>query len=195
MSVLAAGIAWVLLRSAPRLGTPALALYVGLAVAYYVTIQRDFIDAWQLQRTFWQQVVACCSDFSDGTVMLYTLSSAEEPRFIFANSWADPLVLGEAFAFPTTWANPPRLFSLTEWQSRVSVGSDGKLEWWVPGASWDEHWEPLPEDNVILLDRGQDGTLHRETGSIPIAGTTLRLKPVDPPTAVAPAQLYQALFR
>src|SRR5207253_2329686 len=109
MSVLAAGLAWALLSGLPRVGLALLAGYFGLAVGYYVTIERDFVRSWQLQRAFWQQVVACCSDVSDGTVLLYTLNPADEPTFIFTNSWADPLVLGETFAFPSSWSTVPRL--------------------------------------------------------------------------------------
>ena len=149
--------------------------------------------SWQLQRAFWQQVAACCSDLQDGTVLLYELTSGEEPTFIFTNSWADPLVLGETFAFPKDWSNPPRLFSLTQWLNRVQPDGD-HLHWWVPAASWDEHWEPLPQNNVILLTRAPDGTLTRATGTVDIPGGTLALKPSDPPQSWPAAQLFTPLL-
>ncbi|MBV9579252.1 MAG: hypothetical protein JO057_11755 [Chloroflexi bacterium] len=193
MSVLATGLAWLVLGWRPRLAIALISGYLALAVGYYVTIERDFVRSWQLQREFWQQVQACCSDLQDGTVLLYTLSSAEEPTFIFTNSWADPLILGETFAFPTTWSQPPRLFSLTEWQNRVQADGD-QLEWWVPAASWDEHWEPLPQDNVILLTRAADGTLTRATGTIEVPGGTLTLKPPSAPESWPAAQLDAPLL-
>jgi hypothetical protein len=159
-----------------------------------VTIQRDFMRSWQLQRAFWQQVVACCSDLQDGTVLLYTLTSAEEPTFIFTNSWADPLVLGETFTFPSNWSTPPRLFSLTEWQNRVQPDGD-QLDWWVPAASWDEHWEVLPQANVILLTRSADGALTRQTGTVDVDGHTLILKPAAAPETWPAAQLYAPLLQ
>jgi hypothetical protein len=195
MSVLAAGLAWLILGLTPRLGIALLAGYVALASAYYVTIGRDFIHSWQVQRAFWQQVAACCSDLRDGTVLIYELSSSEEPTFIFANSWADALVLGETYAFPGTWSNPPRLFSLTnDWASRIQPDGQG-LRWLVPAASWDEHWEALPQGNLILLRRGPDGALARVTGTLEVDGLPLQLKPPDPPTAWPPAQLHDALLR
>jgi hypothetical protein len=193
MSVLAAGLAWLTLSLRPRMATALLAGYLSISVGYYVTIERDFIRSWQLQRSFWQHVVACCSDLRDGTVLLYTLNPADEPTFIFTNSWADPLVLGETFTFPTNWTTPPRLFSLTEWQSRVQLEGD-HFRWWVPGATWDEHWEELPQGNVILLTRGPDGAPVRVTGSADVAGGTLALKPADAPTAWPPAQLHTPLL-
>jgi hypothetical protein len=195
MSVLAAAVAWVLLSVRPRLATALLAAYLALAVGYYVTIERDFMRSWQLQRGFWQQVVACCSDLQDGTVLLYELNSSDEPTtFIFTNSWSDPLVLGETFAFPPGWANPPRLFSLTQWLDRVQPEGD-HLRWRVPGASWDEHWEVLPQGNVILLRREPDGALTRVTGDIAVAGQTLRLKAPVAPTSWPPAQLHDPLLK
>jgi hypothetical protein len=195
MSVLAAAVAWLLLGIRPRVATAVLAAYLALAVGYYVTIERDFMRSWQLQRGFWQQVVACCSDLQDGTVLLYELSATDEPTtFIFTNSWSDPLVLGETFAFPPEWANPPRLFSLTQWLDRVQPDGD-HLRWWVPGASWDEHWEVLPQGNVILLRRAPDGGLTRMTGSVEVAGQELQLKPPSAPTTFPPAQLYVPLLK
>ncbi|MDQ6674609.1 MAG: hypothetical protein M3069_28390 [Chloroflexota bacterium] len=195
MSVIAASLAWLLLSIRPRVAVGLLSVYLALTVGYYVSIERDFMRSWQLQRDFWQQVVACCSDLQDGTVLLYELSLADEPTtFIFTNSWADPLVLSETFAFPTDWANPPRLFSLTQWLDRVQP-EDDHLRWWVPGAAWDEHWEVLPQSNVILLRRAPDGRLARVTGSVDVAGGALQLKPPSGPVSWPPAQLYEPLLK
>jgi len=193
MAVLAAAVAWGLLSVRPRVGAAVLGVYLALAVGYYVTIERDFVRSWQLQRAFWQQVAACCSDLQDGTVLLFELDPNIPTTFIFTNSWADALVLRETFRFPESWQNPPRLFSLTEWQSRI-VSDGQQLQWWVPGASWDEHWEELPQDNVIVLRQGPAG-LQRLTGSVEVAGQTLRLKPAQPAVAWPAAQLYPYLLR
>lgn len=200
MAVLAAGLAWLLLQTRLRVAVAVISAYLALAVGYYVTIERDFVRAWQMQRAFWQQLVACCSDFQDGTVLIYELNPGDEPQFIFSNSWADPLVLGETFAFPSGWSTPPRLFSLTTWQERIQVEGD-HLVWWVPGASWDEHWEVLPQKNVIVLRGDGGGHLERVTGVITITPgvtgsvTQLQLKAPGPPQAWPPAQLAQPLLR
>lgn len=193
-AVLGAASAWALLQWRRTVGIAVLAAYFALAVGYYVTIDRDFIRSWQLQRAFWRDVVACCSDLQDGTVLLYELQPSDETTFIFTNSWGDALVLSETLRFPASWTDPPRLFSLTDWQSRVAPSGD-HLIWWVPAASWDEHWETLPQDNVILLRRDGDGHLQRVTGSIDVAGQPLELKPPAAPVAWPPAQLYDLLLR
>jgi hypothetical protein len=193
MSVIGAAVAWLLLDIRPRVAVALIACYLAAAVGYYVTIERDFMRSWQLQRAFWQQVVVCCSDLQDGTVLLYELNPSDEPTFIFTNSWADPLILGETLAFPPGWSNPPRLFGLTQWLDRVYPDGD-HLVWWVPGASWEEHWEVLPQDNVILLRRAPDGALMRVPGPVDIAGQSLRLKATTTAEAWPPAQLYQPLL-
>jgi hypothetical protein len=192
MAVLAAAVAWALLAVRPRVAAAVLGTYFALAVGYYVTIDRDFARSWQLQRAFWQQVAACCSDLQDGTVLLYELPQDVPTTFIFTNSWADALIEREMFRFPDTWQNPPRLFSVTDWRSRV-VDDGTKLQWWVPGASWDEHWEELPQGNVIVLRPGPAG-LERLTGNVEVEGRSLQLKEPGPPVAWPPAQLYGYLL-
>ena len=160
MSVLAAAVAWLLLGLRPRLATALLAGYLALAVGYYVTIERDFMRSWQLQRAFWQQVVACCSDLQDGTVLLYELNAVGRADVHLHQLVGRPAGAGRDVRLPVGWANPPRLFSLTQWLDRVQPDGD-HLRWWVPGASWDEHWEVLPQANVILLRRAPDGAPRR----------------------------------
>lgn len=191
-AVLFAAAAWALLAWRPRLAAGLLAGYLALALAYAITIERDFVHSWQLQRAFWQEVARCCLDLQEGTVLLYELDPADETPFIFTNSWADPLVLSQTFQFPAEWTTPPRLFSLPRWQERVEADGD-QLRWWVPGASWDEHWETLPAGNVILLRR-VNGQLVRSFGSVAVAGRSLALKDKGADGQWPHAQLYQLLL-
>jgi hypothetical protein len=193
-ATLFSAVVWLGIRYVtPRVVAPLVAGYLALAIGYPITIERDFVRGWQIQRQFWQQVAACCTDFQDGTVLIYEQDPAgPETTFVFPNSWADALVLDETYRFPATWAKPPRLFSLTDWQSRVQPEGDD-LRWWVPAASWDEHWETLPQNNVIVL-RKVGGVVSRITGSIEVAGRPLRLKDPAQPTHYPPAQLYDLLL-
>ena len=195
-SVLFATGAWVVLRLAPEVAPALLASYLAVAIGYQLTIARDFIHAWQIERAFWQDVAACCLDLEDGTVLLYELDPAgPQTTFIFPNSWADALVLDETFRFPSSWSTPPRLFSLTNWRARVEPEGVGEnLRWWVPAATWDEHWETLPEGKVILLRRREDGVVERLTGTVEVAGRGLALKEPGPPGQWPPAQLYHLLL-
>jgi hypothetical protein len=194
-SILVAAAVWLGLRYVtPRVVAPLAAGYLALAIGYQITIARDFAHAWQLERGFWQQVAACCTDLQDGTILIYELdpTAPADTTFISSNSWADALVLDETYRFPSTWANPPRLFSLTDWESRVEADGD-HLRWWVPAATWDEHWETLPEGNVVIL-RNEDGRVRRFVGTVDVAGRELRLKDPGLPGKFAPAQLHDLLL-
>jgi hypothetical protein len=193
MAVLAAAVTWGLMNVRPRLAAALVGAYLALAVGYYVTIERDFMRSWQLQRGFWQQVAACCSDLQDGTVLIYEQPATVPTTFIFTNSWADPLVLDQTYRFPTDWRVAPRLFAITDFSARVAPTADG-LQWWVPGASWDEHWEALPQGNVILV-RPNGDRLERVTGDLQVDGQTVHLKDVGPPESWPPAQLAPLLLR
>jgi hypothetical protein len=199
--IFAALAAWVLSRRA--LGVALVAAYLALLGGYYLTIQRDFVRAWDEQRGFWSQVAACCSDVQDGTVLIVETDAPLATPMIGANSWADPLVLRLLYRFPADWQDPPRLFTLEPgWTSRIrpddagpSPGSPGEpsgWRWLVPAATWDEHWEPLPVGNLIVL-RSIDGTLVRSTEPLAVDGASVALKPPGPPTAWPPGPLAAPL--
>jgi hypothetical protein len=186
-SVLVAGGYWALERLAARTRWPSLAPIVmgaclALASGYSMAIARDFAQVWQTQRAFWHGVAACCSDLQEGTLLIYEWDGDVSGEFIFANSWADPLVLERVYRFPSGWSNPPRLFSLTSWRERVELDPIGNgLRWRVPEAAWDEHWAPLPQANVIVLRR-ENSRIVRLTEPIDLGGGRLLLKPIAAPT-------------
>lgn len=191
-AVLFASFAWAALRlSRPLLGAVVVSAYLALAGGYYMTIARDFADSWQVQRAFWHEVAACCSDLRDGTVVLAEWDGQPGAFFIFTNSWADPLVLERIFRIPREWTTMPRLFSITDWRSRLQPEGDG-FRWLVPEATWDEHWEQLPQGNVILLRR-EAGHLVRVEGSVDVDGHALVLKSREAPAPLGHGPLWTAL--
>lgn len=187
----------VLRASASRLranaAAMALSFYLALLIGYQMTIQRDFVRAWEMQKDFWSQVVACCSDLQDGTVLVFETDDPLATPFIAANSWADPLVLRLLYHFPAAWQNPPRLFTLGgSWTRRVERDGAG-WRWLVPAATWDEHAESLPESDVIVLRR-DNGRLARVAGPLDIRGQSFPLKPPGPPGAWSPGPLLRYLI-
>lgn len=205
MAVLFAGAAGALHGLIRRLGLPAvlapalLAAYVALTVGYHQVAQRDFATAWALQQAFWRDVVRLAPDMGEDTLLIFARDTPDETTFIQVNSWADPLVLDLSFEFPGQWQRPPRLFtlSLAGLEARVEPDPGGGLRWWVPAARWEEHWEALPEGNVILLRR-EAGRLVRQEGTITLAGRPFELK-AAPATAAdgsgwPPGRLFTVVF-
>ncbi len=163
--------------SAGWVGSALVAAYIAVLGGYYLTIQRDFLVAWEQQKTFWTEIVHCCSDLQDGTVLVVETDQPLGTTMIGGNSWADPLVPRLLYRFPSDWENPPRLFTLApDWTSRIEPAPDGGWQWRVPAATWDEHTEPLPAGNLVVL-RYQDGQLVRVDGSLSVDGGSIPLKP------------------
>jgi hypothetical protein len=180
-----------------RIGVSVLAAaYLGVVSTYHLAVQRGYAAAWAGQRAFWTEVLQVAPDLQDGTVLFFQRDEPDETHYIQTNSWADPLVLDMLFEFPSSWQLQPRLFTSEgdSWKQRVEQDGAG-LKWWVPGASWNEHYEPLPSGNVIVLDR-IGGKLTRLPGPIEVAGRSLALKPVGPSTIQeAPRQrVYEFLI-
>jgi hypothetical protein len=182
---------WALSR---RFGHLVVGLYLGLLVGYALTIQRDFARSWQLQQAFWTDVVRCCSDLADGTVLIFETDQASETKFIETHSWADALVLKQIYQFPETWQNPPRLFTRdSEWVGRIEHDGPG-WRWLVPRGTEDEHWEPLPAANLIVL-RLVEGRVVRATGALDLPGGSVPLKPwTESPTIWPHRPLFDELI-
>jgi hypothetical protein len=157
-------------------GSALVAAYLALLGGYYLTIQRDFLLAWEQQQVFWTEIAHCCSDLQDGTILVVETDQPLGTTMISGNSWADPLVPRLLYRFPTDWQNPPRLFTLApDWTSRIEPAPNGGWRWRVPAATWDEHTEPLPAGNLIVL-RDQDGQLVRVDEPLPVASGSIPLK-------------------
>ena len=116
---------------------------------------------------------------TDETIVFVLDHDLPKTRYILTNSWADAIILRQIFRFPDHWKNPPRLFLVRhDWTERaVRVGE--RLKWEVPTATWDSHWDVLPDSNVILL-KMDHGKLVRKFGSVNIKGKSLELKPMPP---------------
>jgi hypothetical protein len=174
-------------------GAALVAAYLALLGGYYLTIQRDFVLAWDEQRAFWGQVVACCSDLDDHSVIIVETSEPLGTPMVAANSWADPLVLPLLYRFPPDWPAPPRLFTLGPgWTTRLQRDGAG-WRWLVPGATWDEHWERLVDGDLVVL-RSENGRLVRQTTPLEVDGSTLALRGPGPARSWSPGPLHAALL-
>ena len=177
-----------------RMATAALVLlaaYLSWVLAYRFSIQQDFEKAWRNQQTFWAGVIQQVPDMTEGTIILVTRAGLPTTHFIETNSWADPVVLQQIFRFPSGWQTPPRLFVVSSnWTKGVDREGD-QILWRIPAATWDAHWEALPDSNVVLLTM-ENGSLVRQFGSILMHRLPLNLKPL--PSNAPPAWVHGALY-
>jgi hypothetical protein len=158
-----------------RLAVFSIACYFSLLVGYGVLIQQDYRKSWIYQRVFWTDVVQHCPDLTDGTLIFVKREGLVNTKYIYTFSWANAIILTQLYQFPSNWSAPPRLFvCYSNWTEQVTFDGNN-FEWMVPAANWPEHWERLPESNVIVLEV-INGKLVRNSGPIKIQGQTFQLK-------------------
>lgn len=152
-----------------------ISLYLSLIMAYRLLIQDDFVRAWQNQRSFWANVLDVAPDMGENTLIFIVNTNLPQTNYILSNSWADPIVPAQLFNFPAQWENPPRLFVGNRTWFKAMIREGNHFKWMVPVATWDAHWEIIPDRNVILLEM-VNGRLIRRFGSINIDGLDFNLK-------------------
>jgi hypothetical protein len=160
-----------------------------------MSIQEDFVRAWQNQRSFWANVLEVAPDMTENTLIFVIDTNLPRTSFILSNSWADPIILGQLFEFPKEWLNPPRLFVGNRGWRRAVAREGDHLKWVVPEALWVAHWETLPDSNVIFLEM-ENGKLVRRFGSTNIHGLDLNWKtaPADAKLNFEKGPLYRYLI-
>jgi hypothetical protein len=184
-SILWGAFAWLLLaltQSARKrwLGVGFLAIVFAGLLGFGFVVQRDYVRSWELQRSFWSQLVRLCPDLEDGAVILVDPDAFDDTRQIAANHWNLPRVLEQIYRFPEAWADPPRVYRLVPgWQEHILTGT-GNLRLdpttvLAPPSLYGE----VRADHVIYLT-GAGGRLEREAGPLLIGGQEVGLKPPAP---------------
>ncbi len=158
-----------------------IALIAAPLAGFGFMVQVDYIHAWQMQRTFWTDLVFTIQDFSDGDAILVEPGIfPQDTDFIEANTWNMPRVLDQLINFPESWQNPPRVYRLVlGWQYRILPG-DGKLMLdgdtvYAPGSLY-QRADPA---NVIFI-LNDDGRMQRAEERLSFNGESLLIKPSGP---------------
>jgi hypothetical protein len=199
-SILWGAFAWLFLALAEGirkrwLAAGLLAVILGGLAGFGFVIQRDYARSWELQRSFWTQVVALCPDLEEGTVILVAPEAFTDTRQIAANHWNLPRVLDQLYSFPSGWEDPPRLYRLVPgWEEHIVAG-DGRLRLdaqtvLAPPSLYGEVESP----RVIYLSAA-GGLLVRETSPLQVAGIDFPIKslPSAAPAGPDPGPLYRYL--
>jgi hypothetical protein len=198
-AMLAGGLLWLLSFLADAYGIGKLAFVavcalVGLTMAFRDTVQQGFAQAWQIERTFWSEVVKECPDLRDGTLIIHE----QKDNYVsaaLANSWADAIILPHLMAFPPTWERVPRVFSLPpSWRDGVRKNG-ASLEWFVPTGDWAAHWDKLDPSKLIVLEQTGPGLVRRLSRTIRLAGEDYTLSQPGAATPLARKSLFTYLIR
>jgi hypothetical protein len=153
-----------------------LAAYFALMVGFGFVVQRSYVRAWQLQRSFWPQVLRLCPDLSDGTVILVDPSGLEDPRFIYANHWNLPRVLEQVLVFPAEWEAPPRVFRLGAGWEDVLITSEGRFRLDSSSVLAPPSLYQEAEGRQVIFLETKDGALERVGGELEVNGKSLVIR-------------------
>jgi hypothetical protein len=162
-----------------------MAVFVGWLTLYSFRIQSGFAVAWTQERKFWQQVLTLCPDITPNTRIFVVGTEPPQNEFILSNSWADPLVLEDAYS----WDDPPILFYYDGMGPAADIRFDHGQVSWKP-LYWGNQRETLDLNNVIVLqDNGNDLTRVDEfkLKEIPFPLETKKLG--EPPPQPSPTPL------
>lgn len=154
-----------------------LALLLGLMLAFGLHVQRDYIQAWKQQQSFWTFLLPLISDVGDGDVVLIEPYGLRGPVQIDANTWNLPVVLEQLYDFPEGWADPPRVYRLVPgWEDHI-LQVDGQLRLFnLTVTSSDSFYKTVSSDQVILIQI-EDEEPTRVEDPLMIGGWHADLKP------------------
>jgi hypothetical protein len=95
-------------------------LVLGMNFAFGFVIQKAYVRAWDLQKTFWQALIPLVSDSVDGTAILVEPSGMEDVLYIDANTWVLPRMLERFYVFPDEWERVPAVYRLAKfWEENI----------------------------------------------------------------------------
>ena len=164
------------------LGSGFLAGLFSLLIGFGFVVQHDYARSWELQRTFWTQVVALTPDIEKDTAILIEPTGLEKTQYIDANTWNMPRVLNQIYTFPEQWEwyEEPRVYWLwPTWRDMIWV--DGTTTFRIDEATTlppSAYFKNTQAENVILLEM-QNGQLVRVGPELIIEGKTFVLKTVE----------------
>ena len=104
-----------------RIGFLALAgLVLGFNLSFGFIIQRAYVRAWDLQKSFWRELLPLISDVEEGSAVLVEPTGLEDVLYINANTWVLPRMLPRLYHLPEEWERDPSVFRLAKfWEENI----------------------------------------------------------------------------
>jgi hypothetical protein len=193
---------WLLTRGGiiKKVALPCAALLLFVLCSYQLNIQKEYASAWRRECSFWRSVVALCPDIDRGTAILVKGDWPRQEDAISSNSWADPLVLQQAF----DWNPPPNrtfvngidpedspvLTFIDLVGSYIHCWSNQNETLWNPMFSnppmsgkrsdWENKPQRLNLDDVIVLENSPSGLRRVDQVTVPGLSFPLKTKQLDP---------------
>ncbi|MBK8551300.1 MAG: hypothetical protein IPL53_09685 [Ignavibacteria bacterium] len=172
-----------------------LSAYLTLLTGYNTYAQREFVESWSYQKTFWSEVIKLSPDLQDNTVILSNIPQNKldvTSKFIFPfQTFWNKYMIERLYWFPTKWQKPfyQNIYGNPEDDIHIMNG-DFMLQ--------SEYFPPfaLQDSNVILIKMDEKNNLVRIDSTISINGKKLYLKPIGENTVdkLGRTKLYDLLI-
>lgn len=158
------------------------AAWLALLVGYGFEIQRDYQQAWQLQKDFWRELIQVAPDAGANTIILVEPSGLKDSVQIDANTWNVPRVLPQLFDMPVEWKNLPHVYRLREgqWKDYLAVSETEFLVDDRTVTAPPSLYGEFPADNVIFIET-ESGAMVRQEEPLTLNGVTYSMRPVTEP--------------
>jgi len=159
-----------------RLAVSVLSIYLALLVGYNTVTQKEFVQSWNFQKSFWKQIINICPDINENTVILLSGSNKlfYYTKYILTLSpQPTSLILGQLFKFPKGWVYPPKvLFIFSNWKNFLSDNGD-KLILQLP------YIKPaiIQDSNVIFVRTNNNFEFSRIDTTFNLNGKIINTKP------------------
>lgn len=169
-------------RRAPLSSLAVLVSVLSCWVLYQHGIQRQYVEAWSLEKKFWRQVLTLVPEAGPGWTVLVDGTPVEGPPAIFVNSWAD--VLAYRALVPSGEGPPIEFAHLGRVKEFLQFQRKGDRVEWRP-EFWTGSTVAIDPEKLALL-HDDSGTLSR-VGSIDTpVGPLLLSAPIPAPGAGRP---------
>jgi len=159
------------------LGTVGVAIVFCSWLLYQQGIQRQFVEAWAAQRSYWHAVLSLAREVRAGWTVIVEGHPVDGPPAILVNSWADPLAYRELL--PADWRPPVAYAHLGRVGEFVSFREHGGTVEWKP-EFWGGPFRPIDPTRLVLL-HDDGGVLTRVQAIRTPLGTLRSAAPVSPP--------------
>ncbi len=183
-AVVWACIGWVFIAIGKAYGKRRIVIFLftvlfALLVGYGFVIQRDYVDAWRYQKTFWTELLDIIPDVGEGDVILIEPSGLVDTRQIAANYWNLPRVLDQIYKYPEEWEYPPRVYRLIPgWEDTIASNGGSFTVNASNVISPAPYYREVPCSQVIFIET-VSGSMQRRVSALNVNGVEYCLKPLD----------------
>lgn len=156
-----------------------ISLVLKMNFAFGFVIQKAYVRAWDLQKSFWQELIPLVSDAVDGTAILVEPSGMEDVLYIDANTWVLPRMLERFYVFPEDWERVPAVYRLAKFWEESIVRVPGYFT--IDGTNSFAHLVSFGDydQRLAIYISTEGGTLERQL-TMTFMDEVIMLKPVGP---------------